>query len=503
MQDTINLFVGLNDLHWRDSSYQWLFYAGILLTLVLEKRKMLRIVFGWVPLLFLASIFNPISMKLLNLAGLYNQAYFARLFSFMPLMYVIAKGFTLLLYMNDGWLKMAAVGIICTAICFTGKNIYQESWLTKAENYEKVPQDTYQILEAVNDGSNHPVCIAAIDANTIYLRQISDVIMPYGRPGSELGNLLSMDPPDVQRVMEMAGQQDVDYIVTHKTDATLSAFAENSYKPFALTDNYSIFMVEGVSRMRRTLDKNRHISSVEYYNAEGYLESTDVGYSSIVYEYDDNGNTIKESFFDQQGNPFRFFEGYSTIITDYYINGNRKTVSYLDQYGNPIIVDGRYKTRYRYNTKGQTIQETYYNTRGNIIGEAGIGKTERIECLQFYQRTSGARRDQENNICFTTKKEGNRFSAVWFQLFDSMTGEYLLNFGEAYETGRINGKYVHGLPSGLYRLVFRGNTNLADEYISSLEYLREGEALLFRYDLDELQETSVQVSGFYIGREKP
>ena len=127
MQDTIELFLGLNDFHWRGSAYQWLFYAGILLTLVFEKRKMHRIVFGWVPLLYLIFMFNPLCLKLMELGGVRDPQYFARLFSFMPLMYVIARGFTILLRIDNGWAKLAAVSLACAVICVTGKNVYLES----------------------------------------------------------------------------------------------------------------------------------------------------------------------------------------------------------------------------------------------------------------------------------------------------------------------------------------------------------------------------------------
>ncbi len=503
MRDTINHFLYLNDFNWRESPYQWFFYAGILLILIFERRKMLRIVFGWLPLLFLVSIFNPVCLKLLNLADLYNQAYFTRLFSFMPLTYVIAYGFSLLiritLRFRNEWIKLAGVGVVCGLICLSGHNIYKESWLVKAENPAKVPQDTFEIIDAIKE--EEQARIAPIDYTSIYLRQACNAITPYGRYMGELGYRLSDNPPDVQLVMEMAGQQDVDYIVVHRNDETIAAFAENNYRPWAQTNNYLLYKVEGVKRVRREINAKHQVLSAANYSPEGEMEETESGYASVHYEYDANQNKAKESYTDQYGKAFLFPEGYSSIVRTYYINGRIRTDAYQDPFGNPIMVDGRYKTKYGYNRFGQIVRETYYDQNGKRISEVGVHKAKEPTCLKYIHKTSGARKDAENGVTFETQKEGNRFSAVWFQLYDAITDEIVATFGEIRETGNVQGEYIHQSPSGLYRLVFRGNTNLADEYIQSLEYISEGEVLHYGYSVEEFSEKRVQIKDFHIGKE--
>ena len=502
MQETIDLFLGLNDFNWRGSAYQWFFYAGILLTLVFEKRKMLRIVFGWLPLFYLVFMFNPLCIKLLNLAGLFNQAYFTRLFSFMPLMYVIAKGFTMLLRLDNGWLKLGGVGLACAVICIAGKNIYLEDWLVKAENDEKVPRETFEILEAIDAENNEDVSVAPIGVSTVYIRQVANVVTPYGRTMGDLGNMLLQDPPDVQKVMELAGKQDVDYVVAHNTDATLSAFAAQGYAPHATTEGYAVFKVDNVPKLERTLNDRRQVTAITYCDASGAPVAGEAGYTTAVYTYDANGNQSGEAYLDGNGQPYSDLEGYHSIKRTYYINGAVKTVSYLDRDGRPVMVGGKSKTAYAYNLNGQVVRETYYDTEDKRIGEVGEGLPVEDVCLKYIQRTSGARRDG-NSVRFETKRDGNRFSGAWFQIWDGLTGEYILTFGEGYGPSEINGEYVHELPSGLYRLIFRGNTNLADEYISSLEYLTQGETLYYHYHFDDLQEKTVDVSDLYIGRVKP
>lgn len=503
----INTLLSLNDYNWRGSPFQWLFYLGILLTLVFEKRKMLRIVFGWVPLCYLICMFNPLCLKLLNLVGTgaKTNQYFARLFSFMPLMTVVARGATLLprvlRRVGNEWLKLFGVAAVCGILCVAGHNVYLEPWLVRTDNYAKVPQDTIDIVEAVKDDA--PARIAPIGENAVYIRQIADVITPYGRTMSEFGDMLSLNPPDVPAVMERAGHDDVDYVVVKNKKATLRAFSKNGFAPLALTDRYALFKVEGVERLRRALNEKRLVTSVTNTDAGGNAQRTQAGYTTVEYRYDRDQRPVKETYLDQSGNPFVFSEGYTSICRSYYLNGKVKAVSYLDGTDSPVMVNGRFKTEYGYDFSGRVVRERYYDTDGNAIGEVGKGLPVETACLKYITRTDGAVRDANHRVTFDTQREGNAFEHLWFQLWDAATGEYLLCFGAKREPGETEGQYVHELPSGLYRVLFRGHTNLADEYIESLEYLTEGETLYYRYRVDALEPQHVEVSDLYIGREAP
>lgn len=565
MKDTINYLISLNDFNWRGNAYQWFFYAGIVLTVIFEKRKMVRFVFGWTPLLYLACIFNPIALKLLNISGLSNQAYFTRLFSFMPLMYVIAYGFSIVLRLfrntKSELIKLMGLTAVCCSIVLTGNNIYRESWLTRAENLEKVPRDTIEIVEAVK--GDESIKIATIDANTVYIRQIADVITPYGRYMGNLGNQLSEDPPDVQRVMEIAGLQDMDYVCVHRTEATLNAFSEKGYQPYALTTNYGIFKVEGVPRVRRVLNEKRQSISVGKYDPSNVPESTIEGYYTENYDYNPNGRWIRRTFLDEYDAPFNVDDSFATECRDYYINGWLKSISYLDQFGNPALYHGCYKTVFSYNHSGQIVQESYYDESGqlmqNIVNQyaiktimynsdgiiiceeylnedasptlssSGYAKIiytydgENLLCETYYDEsgkeignvgkeiqnycdgrnlfwsyTNGAVKEGKT-VRFTTKKNGNHFNAVRFQLWDRKTGAYITMFGNIDHTGMVKGIYEHELPSGIYSLVFKGNANISDEQISCAVYLQEGDMLVYTYSVDEINEHEISVNDFYIG----
>lgn len=569
MQDTINKILYLNELHWHENAYQWLFYAGILLTLIFEKRKLVQIVFGWLPLLFLATIFNPICWKLMSLAGLHNDAYIVRLFSFMPLMYVIARGLIFsvqfLHRIRNEWVKLACVTIVCGSICLTGHNIYQESWLIEAENLAKVPQETQEILKKLE--SEKPVCIAAIDSSAVYIRQIADVITPYGRNVGELGQLLSCDPPDVPRVLELAGLQDVDFLVARRTQATLAAFDERGYEPYALTDAYAIYKVGEIERIRRGLNEKRQVTSLTYYDALGIARSINGGYCSEIYSYDTNGRWNRKSFIDQDGTPFVTDAGYSSVEQEYYINGDVKSRVYLDPFDEPVLVKGCYETRYSYNKDGRVVRESYYDrgkpmmnthslmavketeyypsgnlkceryldenakpvlsawgyagrdrayddqghivseeyydTEGKKIGSVRIDEPGPSSYMNWLYGCSDNAGKTGDSVVFSTTVEENRFNAVAFQLFDLNTGSYLLTFGYTYLIGLNAGEYHHELPDGMYILSFKGNTNKKDESINCLINLSKGDSLYYSFELDELQDKQVTVNNLYIGRIDP
>lgn len=441
MKDTLDFFLGLNDHHWQGSAYQWFFYAGILITLIFEKRRMVKIVFGWVPFLYLVCLFNPLSIKLLGYAGVSNAAYFVRLFSFMPLMYVIAKGFMLLMQMDNPWLKLCGTGLACVVICFFGKNIYLESWFIKAENYVKVPQSTLDILSAIDTKTDKPVCIAAIGSDPVYLRQVEDVVMPYGRYIGSLGDMLSMDPPDIQQVMELAGQQDVDYIIARRTGSTIAAFLKYRYKPFALTNDYVIFAVQGVNRVNRILNDRRQIIKEMETNPSGEVVKDRTGSYAYSYEYDTNGRVVKITFLDKDGNPTDEGRAYASIQRTYYLNGDIKTVSYFDQDGRPVMMNGRYETKYIYDKSSRVIKEVYYDQYGALMNRLDGQYT---VCEFSYSPTG-----KINGECFLNGNNKPTRSAWGYARMDRIFNESDIPVRETYydTDGTVLGLVGDGLPS--------------------------------------------------------
>ena len=95
--------------------------------------------------------------------------------------------------------------------------------------------------------------------------------------------------------------------------------------------------------------------------------------------------------------------------------------------------------------------------------------------------SDGAYSDAKGGYVFTTDNEDNSFNELLFQLRDAKTNEYLLSFGSTKREGRVSGSYIHQLPTGEYRLIFKANSTLKDEYISGTVYLVENQTYGFEY----------------------
>lgn len=114
----------------------------------------------------------------------------------------------------------------------------------------------------------------------------------------------------------------------------------------------------------------------------------------------------------------------------------------------------------------------------------------------------GVEMQNDGRIIMTTDVPDNSFSLVHLQIYDAITGEYLLSFGEGYGIGSISGDYTHNLPNGLYYIRLKGNTNRADEWISTLLYIEKGSVLHYNYNIEELSPDRILISSIGIDKVK-
>ena len=113
---------------------------------------------------------------------------------------------------------------------------------------------------------------------------------------------------------------------------------------------------------------------------------------------------------------------------------------------------------------------------------------------QLLDCTGGVEIQPDGSVVMTTDVPDNRFNAIYFLLHDAFTGEYLLDFGSGNINGIVSGEYIHNLPSGLYYVRLKGNTNLADEWIRTPMYIEEGATLHYSYSIDEFSGNRIVVS---------
>lgn len=373
MNDFLEQIRRVNAIHWGKSVYQWIFYIGIILVLILEKRKAVKVVFGLLPLLFIIVIYNPLFASAIKFVFREKyMAYFARMMSFSPFVYGMALGITRLLLRTRGWPRF---GLLCTFILvigLVGDNYYHAEWMQPAQNIQKVPNDLIEILEALPE-TQSGLCIAFRDPLNIYARQLdASIIMPFGRNSASLKQAINSENPDVDQVMDLSGKEDVDFIVIANRAQTRAAFSEKGYIPRVETDESLVYAVADGIRYDYSYDEKRRRTRVVFLqNGQPFYRQ--VGYAGVKYEYDKWGNCIRETYLDKNGAPCPTTEGYCSIVKSYAPSGLERSVIYCDENGYPMLWRGRYETRLSYDSSQRLIQEAYFDRNGVSMRRLDMG----------------------------------------------------------------------------------------------------------------------------------
>jgi len=374
-------YAQINEMFWDGSPFQWIFYASVLLILIFEKRKVHRIVFGVFPLVMLVAMFNPVSYGLVTAVLRRSDKYYVRLFSVIPVFYCMAYGFVLVLNKAQGMVKLTGVCVAVGFIVFTGKCLYREPWMQRAENLQKTPNEVLRVLEAIPRKKEN-TCVALPDPLYVYARQVDgSIIMPYGR---QLGGVsiplleaLNEPIPDVNAVMSMAGNSNVDYIAVNKSEEAKSAFSEVGYKPVGETEAYCIYAVTGVPKTVLTLNDKRQTLSSAACDENGNLRNVgSVVVAKTEYEYDQWGNRTRETYFDKEGQRVTTIDGYSSRIRTfrrYGLSWIADSTKYLDAQDQLVLVYGRYETRQRFLKRRELFEERYFDRDGQPMNRLDTG----------------------------------------------------------------------------------------------------------------------------------
>ncbi len=111
--------------------------------------------------------------------------------------------------------------------------------------------------------------------------------------------------------------------------------------------------------------KNGLIVKQTRFNEKGTIakaSSAGDGIAIIKYEYDDNGNELKRSYFDENNNPMNGNSAYHEVRYTYSASNMLTDIAYFDKYKSASNDSyGIHRYSYIKDDKGRTIQEAYYD----------------------------------------------------------------------------------------------------------------------------------------------
>lgn len=388
MQELYQGFLNVDKIFWGDDIFRWWFYLSIFSILILEKKRTVRISFGWFCIVIFVGLFNPLSNVVMSKMRL-DWPYRARLYSWFPLPQVLGIGTVLVidklckgfqkevLVSNEKtapkWgqsvAKLVLVAGICTLIIMGGTDVYKQDWMKPAQNFEKVPTAVLELKQRM--GNLKDISIAVPASLSSYLRQVApQFYTPYGRDYDMLGNLISQDNPDPLGVMRMAGEESCDFIVVIDNETNIENFRHAGYEAYEKVTGFLVYKVTGVPMIKRTYNEKRQVIKEEYLDKHGIpleygFAGTEEGYAGIAYEYDRYGNRTKEIYLKADGSRRIMHDTYTAIAKTYTRYAHLiSSLKFLNENDEPVILSGCYETRYTYNSKRQVEEESYYNGNG-------------------------------------------------------------------------------------------------------------------------------------------
>ena len=83
MGELMKYFQEINQIAWGDSWFQWWFYLAVVILIAIEKRKILKLAYGFFPVCFFIVIFNPVASAVMGKMTK-GWSYYARLYTILP-----------------------------------------------------------------------------------------------------------------------------------------------------------------------------------------------------------------------------------------------------------------------------------------------------------------------------------------------------------------------------------------------------------------------------------
>lgn len=224
-----------------------LFLAALLYLLLAEKRKSIRIMLVYVPIILLLLFYNPIVIYLIHKYA--DSEIYYRILWLLPVVLVLAYTVVKIYSILQGVKKYVWAVAAAFILMVSGSLIYQNPYFHKAQNVYHVPQSVVEICDAIEVEGREVMAVFPGELIS-YVRQYSPLVcMPYGREimvdrwnySVDLYDVMEAEVIDAKRLSELARAHACVYIVlpeAKKVDGDLNRYF---YEKFGTVSGYVIY----------------------------------------------------------------------------------------------------------------------------------------------------------------------------------------------------------------------------------------------------------------------
>lgn len=223
------------------------FLVSLLYLWLTEKRKHIRVMLLYVPLLLLLIFFNPLVARVVsNMAD--GEIYY-RILWLLPVTPVTAFGTVSFCGQLAGRKKYVGITVAVILFMISGSLIYRNPYFQRAENAYHVPESVADICDAIEVPGRE--VMAAFPGELLqYVRQYSNVVcMPYGRDivvskwtvQNELYDVMEQEIIDARELAELAREEACAYVILSEDKKLVGKMEDQQFEEFARMHGYVIY----------------------------------------------------------------------------------------------------------------------------------------------------------------------------------------------------------------------------------------------------------------------
>lgn len=224
------------------------FLLSVIYLFVCEKRREIRVMFVYVPILLLVLFFNPFFAGIVY-SFLDDEIYY-RLLWLLPVTVVTAYTVTDIYGRLRGKKKMCFAALAAILVIVSGSLIYADPHFHMAENIYHVPDSVVDICDAIEVEGREVTAVFPAELLQ-YVRQYSGTVcMPYGREiivdrwdnSNDLYDIMESDVIDAGELASEARNQACVYIVLPEDKKIAGSLTAHDFELFGRTDGYIIYI---------------------------------------------------------------------------------------------------------------------------------------------------------------------------------------------------------------------------------------------------------------------